>query len=43
VRYLAKEQLADAGLRKPTERTGDVRVIDISGYDRSVVAARTSV
>src|SRR5881628_2144151 len=23
------------GLRKPTERTGDVRVIDISGYDRS--------
>jgi len=35
VRYLAQEQLADAGLRKPTERTGDVRVIDISGYDRS--------
>src|SRR3989475_5579323 len=35
VRYLAQEQLADAGLRKPTERTGDVRVIDISAYDRS--------
>src|SRR6266850_633949 len=35
VRYLGQEQLADAGLRKPTERAGDIRVIDISGYDRS--------
>src|SRR5207253_6817209 len=35
VRYIAQENLAEAGLRKPTERTGDIRVIDISGYDRS--------
>src|SRR5207302_4662212 len=35
VRYIAQENLADAGLRKPTERAGDIRVIDISGYDRS--------
>src|SRR5216117_1348131 len=36
VRYLAEEDLAGAGLRKPTERTGEIRVIDIAGYDRSV-------
>jgi alanyl-tRNA synthetase len=35
VRYVREENLADAGLRKPTERTGEIRVIDISGYDRS--------
>src|SRR5438552_12434809 len=35
VRYVAHENIAEAGLRKPTERTGDIRVIDISGYDRS--------
>ena len=35
VRYLTPENIAEAGLRKPTERTGDIRVIDISGYDRS--------
>ncbi len=35
VRYLAEEDLAGAGLRKPTERTGEIRVIDIAGYDRS--------
>ncbi len=35
VRYVAQEKIGDAGLRKATERTGDIRVIDISGYDRS--------
>src|SRR5262249_1099248 len=35
VRYIASENIAEAGLRKPTEREGDIRVIDISGYDRS--------
>src|SRR5256714_6061360 len=35
VRYVAHEHLAEAGLRKATERTGDIRVIDIAGYDRS--------
>jgi alanyl-tRNA synthetase len=35
VRYVAQENIAEAGLRKPTERGGDIRVIDISGYDRS--------
>jgi alanyl-tRNA synthetase len=35
IRYVAQENLAQAGLRKPTERAGDIRVIDITGYDRS--------
>jgi alanyl-tRNA synthetase len=35
VRYIAQENVAEAGLRKPTERAGDIRVIDIAGYDRS--------
>src|SRR5262245_4237002 len=35
VRYIAQENIAEAGLRKPTERSGEIRVIDISGYDRS--------
>src|SRR5437870_6526086 len=35
VRYVAHENIAEAGLRKPTERAGDIRVIDIAGYDRS--------
>jgi alanyl-tRNA synthetase len=35
VRYVTHENIAEAGLRKATERTGDIRVIDISGYDRS--------
>ena len=35
VRYVTHENIAEAGLRKPTERTGDIRVIDIAGYDRS--------
>lgn len=35
VRYIAQENIAEAGLRKATERSGEIRVIDISGYDRS--------
>jgi alanyl-tRNA synthetase len=35
VRYLSQENIAEAGLRKPTERKGEIRVIDISGFDRS--------
>ena len=35
VRYIAHENVGEAGLRKPTERSGDIRVIDIAGYDRS--------
>jgi alanyl-tRNA synthetase len=35
VHYVREENIADAGLRKPTERTGEIRVIDIAGYDRS--------
>ena len=35
IRYIAHENISEAGLRKPTERSGDIRVIDIAGYDRS--------
>jgi alanyl-tRNA synthetase len=35
VRYVPAQNIADAGLRKPTERAGDIRVIDISGFDKS--------
>jgi alanyl-tRNA synthetase len=35
VRYIAQEDIASAGLRKPTERAGEIRVVDIAGYDRS--------
>jgi alanyl-tRNA synthetase len=35
VRYVGHGNIAEAGLRKPTERTGDIRVIDIAGFDRS--------
>jgi alanyl-tRNA synthetase len=35
VKYVSHENVAEAGLRKPTERTGDIRIIDIAGYDRS--------
>jgi alanyl-tRNA synthetase len=35
VRYLTQENIAEAGLRKPTDRRGEIRVIDISGFDRS--------
>jgi alanyl-tRNA synthetase len=33
--YIPPESVADAGLRKPTEREGEIRVIDIDGFDRS--------
>jgi alanyl-tRNA synthetase len=35
VRYIPREKIAEAGLRKPTEREGDIRVIDINAFDRS--------
>ncbi len=35
VRYVTQENIAEVGLRKATERTGDIRIIDIAGYDRS--------
>src|SRR5262249_53895408 len=35
VRYVTQENIAEAGLRKHTERTGDIRIIDIASYDRS--------
>jgi alanyl-tRNA synthetase len=35
IRYLTADNIAEAGLRKATERTGEIRVIDISGFDRS--------
>src|SRR5215468_10795075 len=35
VRYISQDNIAEAGLRKPTERSGEIRVIDINGYDRS--------
>ena len=35
VRYASQENVAEVGLRKPTERAGDIRIIDIAGYDRS--------
>ena len=35
IHYVSQENVAEAGLRKPTERAGEIRVIDINGYDRS--------
>ncbi len=35
VRYVHAENIAEVGLRKPTERSGDIRVIDIDGFDKS--------
>ena len=35
VEYVEKEDVAEAGLRKPPEREGRIRVIDIDGFDRS--------
>jgi len=35
IRYVNEENIAEAGLRKATERTGEIRIIDVSGYDRS--------
>jgi alanyl-tRNA synthetase len=33
--YVSSEKIGEVGLRKPTERTGDVRIIDIAGFDKS--------
>jgi alanyl-tRNA synthetase len=35
IHYVNSENIAEAGLRKPTERTGEIRVIDVAGFDRS--------
>jgi alanyl-tRNA synthetase len=35
VRYLTDQNIAEAGLRKPVEKTGEIRVIDIDGFDKS--------
>jgi alanyl-tRNA synthetase len=35
VLYMNQSEVAEAGLRKATERKGEIRVIDVSGYDRS--------
>jgi alanyl-tRNA synthetase len=35
IRYVNENNIAEAGLRKATERTGEIRVIDVAGYDRS--------
>ncbi len=35
IHYVSQENVAEAGLRKPSERAGEIRVIDINGYDRS--------
>src|SRR5205823_3336590 len=34
VRYVTHENIAEAGLRKPTARTGDIRGIDIAAHNR---------
>jgi alanyl-tRNA synthetase len=33
--YIPAGRIGEAGLRKPTERAGDIRVIDIAGFDKS--------
>ena len=33
--YVSSKDIGEVGLRKPTERTGDIRVIDIAGFDKS--------
>jgi alanyl-tRNA synthetase len=35
IRYATPDNIADLGLRKATERSGDIRIIDINGFDRS--------
>jgi alanyl-tRNA synthetase len=35
IRFVNEGNAAEAGLRKATERKGEIRVIDVSGYDRS--------
>jgi alanyl-tRNA synthetase len=33
--YVPSERIHEVGLRKPTQRSGEIRVIDIAGYDKS--------
>ena len=33
--YLSEQEIAEAGLRKETNRSGSIRVIDVEGFDRS--------
>jgi alanyl-tRNA synthetase len=33
--YVPSERINEVGLRKPTARSGEIRVIDIGGYDKS--------
>lgn len=35
IRYMNEDNIAEAGLRKATDRTGEIRVIDVFGFDRS--------
>ena len=35
VEYVASDDVGDVALRKPTKRQGEIRVIDIGGFDRS--------
>ncbi len=35
VEYVGPEDVGEASLRKPTKREGEIRVIDINGFDRS--------
>lgn len=35
VRYISSEQLQEVGLRKPTDRVGLVRVVEVADFDRS--------
>ncbi len=35
IRYVTQDNIAEAGLRKDIDRLGEIRVIDISGFDRS--------
>jgi alanyl-tRNA synthetase len=33
--FFDREQIEALGLRKPTQRTGDIRVVEVEGFDRS--------
>jgi alanyl-tRNA synthetase len=35
IRYFTDETVAEAGLRKAAEKSGEIRIIDIAGHDRS--------
>ena len=42
IRFVSAEEAAALPLRKEPQRTGELRVIDIDGYDLPRAAARTS-